>query len=194
MKYFQKAMLAFAGAGLLWFAACNPVDEKLDSTPQPVAKTVVDAQDYYSPLTGSATLAHKMNVVRYSDGSVDVVRSVVPAAASFTYASYVVDGATSVVPDEDGYEITFAADGWMIPFDPIDPPAAIGGGNTKIYCDCYGGGACGVEMVFVYSNGAANFTCKGSCDEECIRRVEQGYGNPDQNGGAVFLQTSLLNY
>lgn len=193
---FRKTLFALLAICFLALTGCNSIDEKGVDSPSPAAKTIPTEHDYYSLNPQSTTSVFKMHVTHNADGSVDIARSVVPASSDYSYSDFVVEGAAANMQAIGGaYEVGFGSNGWNIPFDPSEPVSSIAGAWTTIHCDCYGGyGECGVGTVTIHSNGAGTFSCRGSCIETCIRRVEQGSGISSQSSGSVFLQASILNY
>ncbi|MEM0997816.1 MAG: hypothetical protein AAGN35_12070 [Bacteroidota bacterium] len=184
----RTSFLLLSLLGFAWLTSCSHGSEAPVGNAAPQAKTVAGVQHYFAPASGSA--AYAMQVTHYTDGSAEVSRAAIATSAFHQYVNCAVEAGATVTPSGSGFSAGFSTDGWYVPFDPTQPPLAIGGGQVVIGCGCDNtSGDCKGETTENPSGGASvrckSIGCSGNCDGEII------FMNVSGGNGAVLQATSL---
>ncbi|MEM6267799.1 MAG: hypothetical protein AAF998_00110 [Bacteroidota bacterium] len=185
-KYFTLLLLVAVSV-----SACTEKVPELEDPASLQAKTITNVKQYYAKVSPSSGDAYAMQVTQYSDGSVDVARSIVAQNAFQNYSMGNISGAYSMISSATSATFTFGPNSWYIPFDPGISAISVSGVSRKYDCECTQGSGCDFRG-YINSDGTMDLGCEGtpSCTGNCLAHISFSVAT---NGTGIFLQTADLN-
>ncbi len=178
---------------LLFASVLTSCSEKMEDIPQeptPAESRIISTEYAYSEVPGFPTKVFQSEIQSFSDGSVDVTRSVVPRTPAMEVSDIFVSGA-GVQATATSESFSFPNGGWYIPADPANQAIALGGGtDVEISCFCDAAGNCTVVGICLPSGthrvGCVSIDCTGNCDAVIVIRDNHSL----QVGDGIFLSAA----
>ena len=160
----------------------------------PEANAAFGGETYFSRVSPTSPNAYRIDLLRHSDGSVQLNRSVVPHNSSYNYLDIGVDNTANVVKSGSEALISFPGSSFFIPFDPTEPVAMITGIDiTKLTCKCDADGLCEPEITYHDNSTTIRRIrclpddCTGNCDA-----IKQAAPYQSQDEAGIYISATQI--
>lgn len=174
---------------------CTDQIQEVAESAAPPAKLIDNTTTWYSQIPGTSRDVHSAEVIEYTDGSVEVIRSVVPYAGNQNFVRVAVSNNVPMTHSSQGSDIDFSSgDGWFVPFDPGVQAIRVTGRVIRVDCECNNGpGGCNLDVLYDPSTGKADVGCAddGNCTGNCQAHLTFSDTKLVGNGGILINATEV---
>jgi hypothetical protein len=189
-------LLTFSLLLALFATSCSNQVQEVTEAAALQAKVVSHTTQHYSLIPGNSRSAYSAEVIEYTDGSAQVIRSIVPYDANANYVHSVVSNNVPIAHSSQGADIDFSSgDGWFVPFDPGIQAIQVIGRVVHVDCSCDNGpGGCNLDVIVDPSNGKADIGCLGdqNCTGNCRAHLTFGSNHLTHDGGILINATEVI--
>ena len=180
----------------LFATGCSDQFQEVNQAPAPQAKLVSNSTEHFSLISGNAQSMYSAEVIEYTDGSVEVRRSVVPFDPNKNYVHSVLNSNVPIAHSSQGTQVDFGSgDGWFVPFDPGEPALRVSGRVIQVNCECDNGATgCNVDIEYDPSTGKADVGCMANqdCTGNCRAHLTFSNTNMTQDGDILISAAEVI--
>lgn len=174
----------------LFALGCTDQVEEVSEVTALRVQPVGNSTFHYSRIPGNPQSVYSAEVIEYADGSVEVIRTVIPFNSNHNYVHSVLNSTVPITQGSQGAEIDFSADdGWFVPFDPAGSVEQLNRNVVKVDCECDNGpSGCNLDVRFDPSTGDADIGCLANqdCTQNCVANLTFGSQNLTHDGGILI--------